>query len=182
MAGVWTPTETLLGTHVELETFSHSITYIEPAGEADPLADPPVEATEEVRYTVRIVALEGNPTTVTFTTGDPGIIAGFFKRVFNDTIQYKTFNKEIKTVVTDPDNGAWDKVINSEVYEATSFKADTSRNIIKNYRAEAFDNDPLSPNYLDIVATKDYTINIKDLNWTTGQTLLKQLVTLTQSR
>jgi len=68
------------------------------------------------------------------------------------------------------------------VYEATSFKADTSRNIIRNYRAEAFINDPLDPNYLDIVATKNYTINIRDLNWTTGQTLLKQLVTLTQSR
>ena len=178
----WSPTTTELGPHTELETFSHSITYIIPGTDADPLADPPTEATEEIRYTVRIVALEGNPTTVTFTTGDPGIVAGFFKRVFNDTIQYKTFNKEIKTVVTDPDNGAWDKVINLEVYEATSFKADTSRNIIRNYRAEAFINDPLDPNYLDIVATKNYTINIRDLNWSTGQTLLKQLVTLTQSR
>ena len=178
----WTPTATELGPHTELETFSHSITYIVPGTEADPLADPPTEATEEIRYNVRIVPQETNPATVSFTAGDPGIIAGYFKRVFNDTIQYKTFDKQIKTVVTDPDNGAWDKVINSEVYEATSFKADTSRNIIKNYRAEAFDNNPLSPNYLDIVATKDYTINIKDLNWTTGQTLLKQLVTLTQSR
>jgi hypothetical protein len=95
MAGVWTPTETLLGTHVELESFSHSITYIEPAGEADPLADPPVEGTEEIRYTVRIVALEGNPTTVTFTTGDPGIVAGFFKRVFNDLLRVFSFSKII---------------------------------------------------------------------------------------
>ena len=103
MAGVWTPTETLLGTHVELESFSHSITYIEPAGEGDPLADPPVEGTEEIRYTVRIVPLEGNPTTVTFTTGDPGIVAGFFKRVFNDTIQYKTFNNYKNNVPVSPE-------------------------------------------------------------------------------
>lgn len=178
MAGVWTPTETLLGTHVELESFSHSITYIEPAGEADPLADPPVEATEEVRYNVRIVPQETNPATVSFTAGDPGIVAGYFKRVFNDTIQYKTFDKQIKTVVTDPDNGAWDKVINSEVYETLSFKADASRNIIRNYTAQAYN--PLFPAI--VVASKSYTINIKDLNWTTGQTLLKQLVTLTQSR
>jgi hypothetical protein len=182
MAGVWTPTDTLLGTHIELETFSHSITYIEPAGEGDPLADPPVDATQEVRWTVRVIPLETNSPTVIFTTGDPAIVSGYFKRVFNDTIQYKTFDKRIVTAVTDPDNGAWDKVINSEVYEATSFKADTSRNIIKNYRAEAFNNDPASPHYLEIVATKNYTINIKDLNWTTGQTLLKQLVTTTQSR
>jgi hypothetical protein len=182
MAGEWTPSTTLLGTHIELETFSHSITYIEPAGAGDPLAVPPVDPTTEVRWTVRIIPLEANSPTVIFTTGDPGIVSGYFKRVFNDTIQYKTFDKKIVTAVTDPDNGAWDKVVNSEVYEATSFKADTSRNIIKNYRAEAFNNNPLSPQYLQIIATKDYTINIKDLNWTTGQTLLKQLVTTTQSR
>jgi hypothetical protein len=178
----WTPTTTELGPHTELETFSHSITYIIPASEADPLADPPTEATEEIRYNVRIIPQEANPATVSFTAGDPGIVAGYFKRVFNDTIQYKTFNKDIKTVVTDPDNGAWDKVINAEVSETISFKADTTRNIIKNYTAEAYDNDPLSPTYLDVVASKSYTINIRDLNWTTGQTLLKELVNLTKSR
>ena len=110
------------------------------------------------------------------------MISQNFKRVFNDTIKYQTFEKEIKTVVTDPDNGAWDKVINAEVSEAISFKADTTRNIIRNYTAEAYDNDPLSPTYLDVVATKSYTINIRDLNWTTGQNLLKELVNLTKSR
>ena len=44
----WTPTTAELGPHTELETFSHSITYIIPAVEADPLADPPVEGSEEV--------------------------------------------------------------------------------------------------------------------------------------
>ena len=174
----WTPTTTELGPHTELETFSHSITYIIPAVEADPLADPPVEGSEEVRYNVRIVPQEANPATVSFTAGDPGIVAGYFKRVFNDTIKYQTFEKEIKTVVTDPDNGAWDKVINAEVSEAISFKADTTRNIIKNYTAQAYD--PLVPT--TVVASKSYTINIRDLNWTTGQNLLKELVNLTKSR
>ena len=178
----WSPTATELGPHTELETFSHSITYIIPAVDADPLAVPPTEGSLEVRYNVRIVPQEANPTTVSFTAGDPGIIAGYFKRVFNDTIQYKTFNKDIKTAVTDPDNGAWDKVNNAEVYETLSFKADTTRNIIKNYTAEAYDNNPLSPTYLQVVASKSYTINIRDLNWTTGQNLLKELVNLTKSR
>jgi hypothetical protein len=178
----WTPTTTELGPHAELETFSHSITYIIEGTDADPLADPPTEGTEEVRYNVRIVPQEANPATVVFTEGDPATISGYFKRVFNDTIEYKTFNKNIKTVQTDPDNGAWDKVINDEVYEALSFKADTTRNIIRNYTAEAYDNDPLSPTYLDVVASKNYTINIRDLNWTTGQNLLKDLVNLTKSR
>lgn len=178
----WNPTTTELGPYTELQSFSHSITYIIPATEADPLATPPTEATEEIRYTVRIVPQETNPATVSFTVGDPGIIAGYFKRVFNDTIQYKTFNKQIKTAVTDPDNGAWDKVTNSEVYETLSFKADTSRNIIRNYIAQAIDNNPVSPTYLQVVSSKSYTINIRDLNWSTGQNLLKQLVTLTQSR
>jgi hypothetical protein len=174
----WSPTTTELGPHTELETFSHSITYIVPGTDADPTAIPPIEATAEIRYNVRIVPQEANPSTVSFTAGDPAIISGYFKRVFNDTIQYKTFNKDIKTAVTDPDNGAWDKVINAEVYETISFKADTTRNIIKNYRAEAYN--PLVP--ATVVASNNYTINIRDLNWTTGQTLLKQLVTLTQSR
>jgi len=174
----WSPTATELGPHTELETFSHSITYIIPAIDADPLAVPPTEGSLEVRYNVRIVPQEANPATVSFTAGDPGIVAGYFKRVFNDTIKYQTFQKEIKTVVTDPDNGAWDKVINAEVSEAISFKADTTRNIIRNYTAEAYD--PVAP--ATVVASKSYTINIRDLNWTTGQNLLKELVNLTKSR
>ena len=165
----WTPTTTELGPHTELETFSHTITY----DEIDPIL------LTTISYSVRIIPTQSLPSTVTIVGGT---IAGYFKRVFNDTIKYKTFNKEIKTTVTDPDNGAWDKVNNAEVYETLSFKADTSRSIIKNYTAEAYDNDPLSPTYLNVVASKSYTINIRDLNWSTGQTLLKQLVTLTQSR
>lgn len=174
----WSPTTTELGPHTELETFSHSITYIIPGTDPDPLAIPPTEGTSEVRYNVRIVPQEANPSTVSFTAGDPGIVAGYFKRVFNDTIQYKTFGKEIKTVVTDAETGAWDKVINAEVYETLSFKADTTRSVIKNYVAEAYD--PLVP--ATVVASKSYTINIRDLNWTTGQNLLKDLVNLTKSR
>jgi hypothetical protein len=174
----WSPETTELGPHAEYETFSHSITYTIPGSAADPLAIPPTEATAEVRYNVRIVPQEANPATVSFTASDPGIISGYFKRVFNDTIQYKTFNKEIKTVVTDPDNGAWDKVNNAEVYETLSFLADTSRSVIKNYTAQAYD--PLVPAV--VVASNSYTINIRDLNWTTGQNLLKDLVNLTTSR
>jgi hypothetical protein len=161
----WTPTTTELGPHTELELFSHTITY----DEIDPIL------LTTVSYSVRIIPVESVPSTVTISGAT---IAGYFKRVFNDTIQYKTFNKDIKTAVTDPDNGAWDKVNNAEVYETLSFKADTTRSIIKHYTAEAYD--PLVPN--TVIASKSYTINIKDLNWTTGQTLLKQLVTLTQSR
>ena len=161
----WSPTATELGPHTELETFSHTITYEE--------TDPILLTT--VSYSVRIIPVESLPSTVTISGAT---IAGYFKRVFNDTIKYKTFNKEIKTAVTDPDNGAWDKVNNAEVYETLSFKADTSRSIIKHYNAEAYD--PLFPN--TVIASKSYTINIRDLNWTTGQNLLKDLVNLTKSR
>jgi hypothetical protein len=161
----WSPNATELGPHTELETFSHTITYEE--------TDPILLTT--VSYSVRIIPVESLPSTVTISGAT---IAGYFKRVFNDTIKYKTFNKEIKTAVTDPDNGAWDKVNNAEVYETLSFKADTSRSIIKHYNAEAYD--PLFPN--TVIASKSYTINIRDLNWTTGQNLLKDLVNLTKSR
>lgn len=165
----WNPETTELGPYTELQSFSHTITYDE--------IDPILFTT--ISYSVRIIPTQSLPSTVTISGAT---IAGYFKRVFNDTIQYKTFGKEIKTAVTDPDNGAWDKVTNSEVYETLSFKADTSRSIIRNYTAEAYDNNPVSPTYLDVVASKSYTINIRDLNWSTGQNLLKQLVTLTQSR
>ena len=165
----WNPETTELGPYTELQSFSHTITYDE--------IDPILFTT--ISYSVRIIPTQSLPSTVTISGAT---IAGYFKRVFNDTIQYKTFGKEIKTAVTDTDNGAWDKVTNSEVYETLSFKADTSRSIIRNYTAEAYDNNPVSPTYLDVVASKSYTINIRDLNWSTGQNLLKQLVTLTQSR
>lgn len=161
----WSPSTTELGPHTELQSFSHTITYED--------IDPILLTT--VSYSVRIIPVESLPSTVTCVGGT---IAGYFKRVFNDTIQYKTFNKEIKTAVTDPDNGAWDKINNAEVYETLSFTPDTSRSIIKNYTAEAYD--PLVPG--TVVASKSYTINIRDLNWTTGQTLLKDLVNLTTSR
>lgn len=161
----WLPTTTELGPHTELETFSHTITYEE--------TDPILFTT--ISYSVRIIPVESLPSTVTIVGAT---IAGYFKRVFNDTIQYKTFNKDIKTAVTDPDNGAWDKIDNAEVYETLSFKADPTRNTIRNYTAEAYD--PLVP--ATVVASKSYTINIRDLNWSTGQTLLKELVNLTKSR
>lgn len=161
----WLPTTTELGPYTELATFSHTITYEE--------TDPILFTT--ISYSVRIIPVESLPSTVTIVGAT---IAGYFKRVFNDTIQYKTFNKDIKTAVTDPDNGAWDKIDNAEVYETLSFKADTTRNTIRNYTAEAYD--PLVP--ATVVASKSYTINIRDLNWSTGQTLLKELVNLTKSR
>jgi hypothetical protein len=161
----WSPSTTELGPHTELQLFSHTITYED--------IDPILLTT--VSYSVRIIPVESLPLTVTCVDGT---IAGYFKRVFNDTIQYKNFNKEIKTAITDPDNGAWDKINNAEVYETLSFTPDTSRSIIKNYTAEAYD--PLVPG--TVVASKSYTINIRDLNWTTGQNLLKDLVNLTTSR
>lgn len=160
----WNPSITELGAHPEFENFSHTITY--------EVIDPILGA---ISYSVRIIPQETVPDTVTISGAT---ISGYFKHVFNDILTYRTFNQQIKTVTTDSDNGAWDKLNTDDVYEFTSFKADTSRSRIYNYVAEAYD--PLVPGA--VIATQNYTLNVRDLDWTPGLLALKEIVSLTQSR
>ena len=160
----WAPSTTELGPHAEFENFSHTITY--------EVVD---EILGTISYSVRIIPQQTLPATVNITGAT---LSGYFKHVFNDTLKYRTFNQQTKTVVTDSDNGAWDKLNTNDVFEFTSFKADTSRSRIYNYVAEAYD--PLIPG--TVVASQNYTLNVQDLNWAPGLLALKEIVTLTQSR
>jgi hypothetical protein len=174
----WTPEETLLGTHAELENFAHSIQYYEPGESGDPEAVPPVEAGEDIYYTVRIIPQEVNPNTVTFSVGDPGVISGFYKGIFNDSLTTRNESGNITTITTlgAPEGSVFTKVNRVGLSEVISFKADTTRSRTFTYVAEAFDNNPISPTYLDIIATNVYTILAQDRNWTPGQLNLKELV------
>ena len=170
----WNPTETLLGTHAELENFSHSIQYYDEGAAGDPLAVPPVEAGEPVYYNVRITAQQFNPNTVEFTAGDPGIISGFYKGIFNDTLTTRNKDGSFNTITTlgDPEGSIWTKVDTTNLSQVISFKADTTRSRTLTYLAEAYD--PLDPEV--IVASQTYTILAQDRNWDPGKLALKELV------
>lgn len=172
----WLPENLDFGPHAEFEQFSHNIQYYtEEAGSVNSETGEVGESTI-TWYNVRIIPIDAKPETITITSGNPANITGYYKRVFNDVIEYLNFNDEIKTVSTEPNNGAWDKVNNniSDVMEVTSFEADISRSVIKTYRVEAY-----SSESQNIVATTEMKINIRDLNWSTGQQALKEIVAYT---
>jgi hypothetical protein len=168
----WTPEETLLGTHAELENFAHSIQYYEPGESGDPEAVPPVEAGADIYYTVRIIPQEVNPNTVTFSVGDPGVISGFYKGIFNDSLTTRNESGNITTITTlgAPEGSVFTKVNRVGLSEVISFKADTTRSRTFTYLAEALGEDD------EIIATNVYTILAQDRNWTPGQLNLKELV------
>ena len=174
---MWTPSDTLLGTHAELETFSHSIQYYIEGAAGDPEAIPPVPAGEDVYYDVRITPQQTNPDTVTFTTGDPGIISGYYKGIFNDSLTTRAPDGTLTTITTlgEPEGSVFSKVNRDAVYEVISFKADTTRSRTLTYLAEALDGD-------EVVASQVYTILAQDTNWTPGQISLKELVSHASSK
>lgn len=173
---MWTPTETLLGTHAELETFTHSIEYVVAGASGDPEAVPPVPAGEDIRYTVRITPQQSNPETVSFTTGDPGIISGFYKSIFNDSLTTRSPTGQLTTITTlgTPEGSVFDKVDRTNLYEVISFKADTTRSRTLTYLAEALDEST-------VIASQVYTILAQDRNWTPGLVALKELVSYASS-
>ena len=165
------PESTLLGDHAELESFTHNIRYYVEGDTGDPEAIPPVAAGEDTYYTVRITPQQVNPDTVTFTTGDPGIISGFYKGIFNDSLTTRSETGEITTITTlgDPEGSVFEKVNRTRLSEVISFKADTTRSRTLTYLAEALDEDT-------VISSQVYTILAQDLNWTPGQLNLKELV------
>ena len=176
----WSPTNTLLGTHGELASFSHTVQYYDEGTAADPLAVPPVAAGEPVYYNVRLIPQESNPNTITFSAGDPASISGYYKGIFNDTLvtRDKAGNFTTVTTLTGGDGGVFDKVNRETLHEVISFKADTSRSRTFNYVAQAYN--PLTPNV--IVATQNYTVLAQDKNWTPGLLNLKELVSYARSK
>lgn len=171
----WTPEETLLGTHAELETFTHSIQYYEEGAAGDPLAVPPVPAGENTYYTVRITPQQINPNSILFTTGTPGTVSGFYRGIFNDSLTTRSEAGTITTITTlgAPEGLVFDKVNRVGLSEVISFKADTTRSRTFTYLAEAI---TIVGSTVTVVASNTYTILAQDLNWTPGQLNLKGLI------
>jgi hypothetical protein len=175
---MWLPEETLLGTYAELENFSHNIQYYTEGAVGDPEADPPVEDGEDVYYTVRITPQQNNPDTVSFTNGDPGVIFGYYKGIFNDSLTTRSPEGKLTTITTlgEPEGSVFTKVNRETVYQVISFKADTTRSRTLTYLAEALDEND------EVINAQVYTILAQDTNWTPGQLALKELVSYASSK
>lgn len=174
----WIPTETLLGTLVENQSFGYGIQYYTEtvgAGSTDPGTGEsvPGEVTQTY-YPVQIVPGVVKPTIGT-TIGNPANISGYFQKVFNDTIQYRDNNGNIVTLNGDATTGAWDKLDINAVSEMTSFRPDTNRDITFSYTANALDGNT-------VIASQVYTIRIFDPSWSGGQANLKNAVNITVAR
>lgn len=179
----WNPTETLLGTHGELVTFSHDVQYYEEstaAGTTDPSTGVTTPgATTQTYYNVRLIPQESNPNTILFSAGNPATISGFYKGIFNDTLTTRSPDGKFTSITTLGVNaGVFDAVDRTNLHEVISFKADTTRSRTFNYVAEAYN--PSTPTV--VVATENYTVKAEDRNWTPGMMNLKELVSYASSK
>lgn len=156
----------------EFDNFFNTISYIEPVEEG---------GVADVIYFVRILPQQSNPDSVVIVSDvENGSISGFFRHTFNDTIQYLAQNGDIKTIntLTPPAGGAWLKVDLDDVSEVVSFKADVTRERELNYIAEAYDSEDPDK---ETLFTNEYTIFVRDLNWTPGQLSLKEALSYASS-
>jgi hypothetical protein len=174
---MWDPENGTLGIVAEHETFAFDIFYYVTDG--DPLADPPIEG-DTTYYPVKITQQGITQDTVVITLGVPGglndpgtpsTISGYFRNSFNDTLQYRNFNNKIITL------DSFAAVDRNDVFQATSFAADNSRNVFSQFLAEAYDGSPSN-----VIASTTYEINIQDFNWTPGMLELIDLVAYTENR
>lgn len=171
----WTPTETLLGTVRELETFSYSIQYYEEiAGEPDPITGVAGEST--ITYYPVYVVPEINKATITVTPEDspedPATVAGYYKYIFYDVVKYRGYSNNIVTLTGDEDQGAWEKLDLDVAFEMTDFDPDRTRDITFSFTANAVDGS-------DVIASQEFTVRVYDPNWTNGKNALKAAVAAT---
>ena len=179
----WTPTITLLGTVKELETFSYSIQYYEEivsapegggaGGEGDAGGGEPTVTI--VYYPVYIVP-EINKATITATPEeepeDPATVAGYYKYIFYDRVEYRGYSNNIVTLTGDENSGAWEKLDLDNAFEMTDFDPDRTRDITFSFTANAVDGDA-------VIASQEFTVRVYDPNWTNGKNALKAAVAAT---
>lgn len=171
----WTPTETLLGTVKELETFSYSIEYYEESeGAPDPVTGEAGAPT--ITYYPVYVVPQISKTTITVTPEeepeDPATVAGYYKYIFYDTVKYRGYSNNIVTLIGDETQGAWEKLNLDTAFEMTDFDPDRTRDITFSFTANAVDEGT-------VIASQQFTVRVYDPNWTNGKNSLKAAVAAT---
>ena len=177
----WTPSATLLSTVREFEQFSHSVRYYEEsigAAGVDPVTGEatPGEVTF-VYYPVVITQVAPQTTVITTqTASDPAAINGFYKYIFYDTIIYRDFNDNIKTLRGSGDMGTWEQLDMADCYQMVEFIPDSTRFRTFSFTAEAKNTDGTTR------ATQTFTIDVSDRSWTSGSNALKNAVDTIRAR
>lgn len=177
----WTPETTLLGTVREFESFSHSIRYYEEevgAPGVDPTTGAPTAGeVTQVYYPVVITQVAPQTTVITTqTASDPATIIGFYKYIFYDTIIYRDFKENIKTLQGSADKGTWEMLDMNDCYQMVEFIPDSTRFRTFSFTCEAKNTNGTTR------ATATYTINVSDQNWTSGSNALKNVVDAIRAR
>jgi hypothetical protein len=173
----WTPEESNLGTHPELQNFGHSIQYYEEI-ETGGGTEGGTGTVERIYYPVNITPqYQGSYPTLIITNGLQASISGFFRGVFNDSLTILNKQGILRTFSTlqPPEGSVWDKIDRPNLLQVISFKADTSRSRTLTYLAKAIDEDG------NVLTSNIYTILAQDLNWSPGQQNLRELVTYASS-
>ena len=177
----WSPSTTLLGTVREFEQFSYSIRYYEEeigAAGVDPVTGEatPGEVTQ-VYYPVVISQVAPQTTVITTqTANDPASINGFYKYIFYDTVIYRDYNENIKTLQGSGDMGTWEQLDMNDCYQMVEFIPDSTRFRTFSFTAEAKNSNGTTR------ATQTFTINVSDQNWTSGSNALKNVVDAIRAR
>lgn len=167
----WTPSTTLLGTVKEFENFSYSIQYYEEvAGEADPISG--LAGPSTITYYPVNVIPESVKATITTSNGDPATIAGFYKYIFYDVVNYRGYNNNIAELTGDENQGAWEKLNIDVVFEMTDFSPDRVRDRSFSFTANAM-------NGSTVLASQVFTVRVYDPNWTNGKNALQAAVAAT---
>lgn len=191
----WTPTTTILGTVVEFENFSFPFDYTTTG------IDPLTGLETEVHYPIRVTTTSPKSTVVladsqvtwtappggigsyTYVLGTSASVSGYFKYVYNDSIEYMNFDKDIISLVGTETTGTWEMFDVEDCYQLLSFKADTTRFRQFSYKAEAYTKSRIGGNdVITVVSTLNCTIDVSDRNWTPGMTALRNAVQTTKSR
>lgn len=148
----WTPSSTDLGSVNENVSISHTITY--------------VDDMTMTSYPVTITETETNPNTITIS-GDT--LSGYYQDSFNNTITYRTPEGTFPVVTK------FNQIDLNKLDQMISYKASTLRTKVFSYLAEAIDDNPLSPTYLDVIASETYTKTVTN-DWTSGKISLQTYV------
>lgn len=169
----WTPATSLLGTVREFTNFSHSIQYYEETpGEPTTGVDGTVTPGEAVRTYYPVTITQVTPqSTISTAVGDPATLTGYYKYIFYDTIIYRDFNENIKTLQGSGDMGTWEQFNIDDCYQMVEFIPDSTRFRTFHFTAEAKNTNG------SVRATSDYTIDVSDQSWDSGAAALHNVIT-----
>lgn len=178
-----------LHTVKEFETFTtNSITYFELVTIID--KETQVETKVEVYFPVYLTQVSPQDTVTTvngayvepptelepYPPVTPASFTGLYRYIFYDTIIYRDFNENIKTLSGSATKGAWEHFDINDCYQFVEFIPDTVRYRRFEFIATAKDEKG------EVKSTKSYFVDVKDHNWTPGLVALRNAIQTIRDR